>query len=88
MTAFSAGKPMEAVQLPQLRAAGTTPAGHPIVLAVIHGDNDPLVPLVDAELLTEKLQADLTVVPNGGHLNGSAGFLELPMGLAALEKMF
>ena len=37
MTAFSAGKPMEAVQLPQLRAAATTHAGHPIVLAVIHG---------------------------------------------------
>ena len=37
MTALSAGKPMEAVQLPRRQAAGTPFAGNPIALAVIDG---------------------------------------------------
>lgn len=55
--------------------------------AVIHGDNDPLVPLANADFLTEKLNAQLTVVENGSHLNGSAGWLELPQALEALKGM-
>lgn len=37
MTALSAGKPMEAVQLPRRQAAGMSFAGHPIALAVLDG---------------------------------------------------
>jgi len=56
--------------------------------SVIHGDNDPNVPLANAEFLTDKLRADLVIVPNGGHLNGSGGWLVLPQVLEALRKMF
>ena len=55
---------------------------------IIHGDNDPNVPLGNAELLSKELQGDLIVIPNGGHLNGSSGWLTLPQGLEALRKMF
>lgn len=56
--------------------------------AVIQGDNDPLVPFFHAEILTSKLSADLTMVENGGHLNGSAGWNSLPQCLTALKVMF
>ena len=36
--------------------------------AIIHGDNDPNVPLSDAETLSKVLGGKLTVVPVGGHL--------------------
>ena len=55
---------------------------------IIHGDNDPNVPLSNAEFLADKLEGDLIVVPNGGHLNGSSGWLTLPQVLEALQKMF
>lgn len=54
---------------------------------VIHGDNDPLVPLSDAETISKKLDCKLMVVNNGKHLNGSAGFNELPKCLEALNEM-
>ncbi|MBU6389274.1 alpha/beta hydrolase [Patescibacteria group bacterium] len=54
---------------------------------VIHGDNDPLVPIKDAEFLSEKLKADLIIVKNGGHLNGSSGWLALPQCLEALQRL-
>lgn len=47
-------------------------------VSVVHGDNDPLVPLADAETIARELGGALTVIPNGQHLNGSAGFTELP----------
>jgi hypothetical protein len=47
-------------------------------VSVVHGDNDPLVPLADAETIARELGGTLTVIPNGQHLNGSAGFTELP----------
>lgn len=45
---------------------------------VFHGDNDPYVPLSEAENLAEKLCAETEVIKNGGHLNESAGFVEFP----------
>lgn len=57
-------------------------------LTIIHGDNDPNVPLENAKFLSEKLNGELIVVPNGGHLNGSSGWLSLPQCLEALTKMF
>ena len=55
---------------------------------IIQGDTDPNVPMSNAEYLAEKLNAPLTVVKNGGHLNGSAGWFELPQCLDALHIMF
>jgi uncharacterized protein len=54
---------------------------------VIHGDNDPLVPLVQAEKLSKGLGAKLIVIKNGGHLNGSSGWFSLPECLEALLVM-
>jgi predicted alpha/beta hydrolase family esterase len=55
--------------------------------AVIHGDNDEIVPFRNAEILSRALGAKLTVVPNGGHLNGSSGWNALPQCLEALQEM-
>jgi len=55
---------------------------------VIHGSNDPYVPISDAEEIKNKLNAELIIIQDGKHLNGSAGYLELPEALNALIKMF
>lgn len=54
---------------------------------VIHGDNDPLVPLSEAETISEKLDCELVIIENGKHLNGSAGWNELPQCLEVLKKI-
>ena len=54
---------------------------------VIQGDNDQNVPFSDAEELAEKFSCELISIPNGGHLNGSAGIFELPQALDSLLKM-
>ena len=56
--------------------------------SVIHGDNDPVVSLDNAGYLSEQLKCDLVIVPNGKHLNGSAGFTQLPECLDELKTMF
>ncbi len=56
-------------------------------VVVIHGDNDPNVPLAQAETVARELGAELIVIENGKHLNGSAGFNELPQALKALNEM-
>jgi len=54
---------------------------------VIHGDNDHVVSFSNAETLSRELGGELMVVKNGGHLNGSAGWLELPQCFDVLNKM-
>lgn len=56
-------------------------------VVVIHGDNDPLVPLSDAQKISDELNGELIIIPNGGHLNGSSGFTELPEALSAISNM-
>jgi predicted alpha/beta hydrolase family esterase len=56
--------------------------------AIIHGDDDPIVPIQNAGYLAEKLHCDLVVIHLGKHLNSSAGFLTLPEALTELQKMF
>lgn len=51
---------------------------------VIHGDDDPLVPLDHAKFLSEHLNCELVIVKGGGHLNGSSGWFQLPECLEAL----
>ena len=53
--------------------------------AVLHGTNDPLVSFTDAESFGQALECSVVAVPNGGHLNGSSGWRELPQALSALE---
>jgi len=54
---------------------------------IIHGDNDPNVPLDNARFLSKELNCELIIVENGGHLNGSAGWTKLPQCLEAFEKI-
>ncbi|NTW14006.1 MAG: serine hydrolase family protein [Candidatus Moranbacteria bacterium] len=54
---------------------------------VIHGDDDPNVPLSDARTLSRELHCPLNVIENGGHLNGVSGWLALPQCLEALDGM-
>ncbi len=54
---------------------------------VIHGNDDPNVSFKEAEELSSILLCDLISVPNGKHLNGSAGIYELPQALEALLKI-
>lgn len=54
---------------------------------VIHGDDDSLVPVSHAEILTKGLSAELVIVPHGGHLNGSSGWTALPQVRDALLAM-
>lgn len=60
---------------------------HTLRFAVIHGDDDPVVPLQNGAFLAEKLGCDLVIVHQGKHLNGSAGFYQLPECLEELRKM-
>lgn len=47
-------------------------------MTVFHGDNDPYVPLSQAETISEKLNAPLHIIKDGGHLSETAGYLEFP----------
>jgi len=54
---------------------------------IIHGDNDPLVPLSSARIFAKQLNGKLIVIKNGGHLNGRSGWCSLPQCLEALLEM-
>lgn len=53
---------------------------------VIHGSNDPLVPIEEAEILKNALGAELVIIKNGSHLNGGSGWFSLPELLTAILK--
>lgn len=56
-------------------------------IIVIHGEDDPAVPFTQAQKLSRELNCELIPVKNGGHLNGSSGWYELPEAYDALIKM-
>ncbi|HTP57191.1 MAG TPA: alpha/beta hydrolase [Candidatus Paceibacterota bacterium] len=56
-------------------------------VAAIFSDNDPLVPLSDAEIFKKDLDAEIIIEHNKGHFSGSDGITELPSALAAIEHM-
>lgn len=47
-------------------------------IKIIHGDNDPYVPLEHAKYISENLGAPLDIIKNGGHLNSENGYTEFP----------
>ncbi len=42
----------------------------------LHGDNDPAVPLAQAEKLAKNVASKLTVIKGGGHLNRKTGYTD------------
>jgi predicted alpha/beta hydrolase family esterase len=54
---------------------------------VIHADNDPIVPFAHGEFYRDQLGCPLVKIKNGGHLNGSAGFVKLPQALKVVQEM-
>lgn len=56
-------------------------------VAIIHGVDDPWVPVANAKHVAEKTQGKLILIPNGKHLNDSSGFRELPECLEVLLEM-
>lgn len=54
---------------------------------VVHGSDDQMVSFNDAEQISKNLACELVSVPGGKHLNGSAGFYEVPQILSSLEKI-
>lgn len=54
---------------------------------VLHGENDPYVPLTRGEELAKNLRSPLTVVPNGLHLNTESGWNSLPLLLQLLKPL-
>ena|SRR3989338_440592 len=53
----------------------------------IHSDNDRYVPIKNGELLRNKLNAELIIVKNAGHLNEGGGYIELPIVLEKLKEI-
>jgi len=53
-------------------------------IIAIHSDNDQYVPLKQGEILKEKLNAELIVIPGAKHFNEDDGYTELPI---VLEKL-
>lgn len=56
------------------------------VISVLHGSNDPYVPVKQAEQLATKLGIEPILIENGGHLNAEAGFTKFPQLLELLES--
>mgnify|MGYP001570854401 CR=1 FL=1 len=55
-------------------------------ITAIFSDDDPLVPLSDAELFRERLDAHIVVEHGMGHMSGDSGITELPSALMSFRK--
>ncbi len=55
-------------------------------VAVLHGDNDPYVPIAQAHSLSANLGVETTVIENGGHLNAESGYTEFPFLLGIINR--
>lgn len=56
-------------------------------IAAFYGDDDPNLPQDVLASFASKVGADVTVVPNGGHLNASSGYAEFPAVHEAVARM-
>ncbi len=52
---------------------------------LFHTDNDPYIPVTQAETLAKNLGVPVTLIPGGGHLNATVGFMEFPLLLETIE---
>ncbi|MBI1326320.1 MAG: GNAT family N-acetyltransferase [Alphaproteobacteria bacterium] len=48
-------------------------------ITILHGDNDPYAPLTHPQKLRDLVEGDYSIIKDGEHLNGEAGFTEFPM---------
>ncbi len=62
-------------------------AAHSKGFSLLHGDDDPYVPLSQAQEASHRLNAPLTIVKNGGHLNQDSGYTEFPEVLERIKKL-
>jgi predicted alpha/beta hydrolase family esterase len=53
---------------------------------IFHSDSDPYVPLSQGRDLTKKLNGELIIIKNGGHLNEQAGFKKFDLLLNKINK--
>ncbi len=60
---------------------------HVTKFVLINSDNDPYVPLSDAELFKNNLGVKVIMLKNMGHIAGDDGVNELPMALEELLKL-
>lgn len=60
--------------------------GRSCSFAVFHADNDPYIPLSQAQKITRELHADFHLIPGGSHLNEGAGYFEFSFLLQEVER--
>jgi uncharacterized protein len=60
---------------------------HTTKFLAISSDNDPWVPLSDADLFKERLNAEVIIEKGKGHFSGEDGTTDLPIVLDKLEEM-
>lgn len=46
---------------------------------IYHSNNDPYVPMENAQLLAEKLDTTMSIISNAGHFNEKAGYTKFPL---------
>ncbi len=56
-------------------------------IIAVHSDNDPFIPMKNAEMLRDNLGAELIIVPHAWHFDESDGCTELPAARDALLNM-
>ncbi len=54
---------------------------------VFHSDNDPYVSLENAQKLAQNLGVEVNIIPDAGHFNATAGYLEFPELLKKIDKI-
>lgn len=57
-------------------------------IAIFHGEDDPVAPMVQAHELGRKLKCEPTIVAHGGHLNARAGYEAFPQLYGWLKQNF
>lgn len=87
---------MGAIGLPEYDELNREFYGHPFdwgairrnagQIIIIHGDDDPYVPIGHAEKLHQAIGGELVVIPKGGHLNSEASFTRFPQIMDYLQN--
>jgi len=55
-------------------------------IVAIHSDNDPYVPIKQGQILKDKLNAELIIIPKAGQFNKEDGFTKLPVVLESIKN--